>query len=148
MSWYKNKLYSRLSESSVFCCICSKEYSVHLCLRGLFLMISLVATKIPSGDLKKTCLGVPIFNPAQIQRNGCIDWLGKQLLTGLWNRPTNPIIQRHVCCIVKVGAAGKTLYMTTLIMENSLQCYTSPTGLKFDSWPSGISHFIKKLVGE
>lgn len=51
MGGYKNKL-------------CSKEYGVHLCLRGLFLMISLVATKIPSGDLKKTCLGVPIFNPA------------------------------------------------------------------------------------
>lgn len=48
-----------------------KEYGVHLCLQGLFLMISLVATKIPSGDLKKTCLGVPIFNPAQIQRK-CI----------------------------------------------------------------------------
>lgn len=73
----------------LFFLLCSKENCVHLCLCILFVIISLVATKIPSGDLKKTCLGVPIFNPAQIQRK-CIDWLGKQLLTGLRNVPPIP----------------------------------------------------------
>lgn len=49
-----------------------------------------------------------------------------------------------MCYIVKAGEAGRTLYTTTLFMEDSLQCYTSPTGLKLDSWLSGTSRYKNK----